>query len=138
MKYSKVLTFGTFDIFHKGHEFFLKKAKQYGSILGIVVARDKTVKKIKGKLPRNNELKRKAVIQNLDYVNKIFLGGLKDKYLVIEKFKPDIICLGYDQNVKISDLNKILKEKGLKIKIIKFRKGFKPDLYKSSKISKTS
>ncbi len=130
----KVLTFGTFDIFHPGHEFFLNKAKQYGDILGVVVARDKTVEKVKGRMPKNNELKRLAAVKELDYVNKVFSGSIGDKYLVIEKFKPDIICLGYDQNVFINDLKKKLKNRGLDIKIIKFEKGFKTDLYKSSKM----
>lgn len=132
--FKKVLTFGTFDIFHPGHEFFLKKAKRYGGTLGVVIARDKTVKNIKGKLPRNNEIKRLDVIKKLNYVDKVFLGSIRDKYFVIEKFQPDVICLGYDQNVSTDELKRILQKRGLDIKIIKFRKGFRSDLYKSSKM----
>jgi len=129
----KILAFGTFDIFHKGHEFFLKEAKKYGN-LEVVVAKDSTVKKVKGAFPLNNELKRLKVIQSLDYVNKAVLGNKRDKYAVIERLKPDVICLGYDQRSFTKDLKKVLKEKDLNIKIIKFKKGFKPGKYKSSKL----
>ena len=130
----KVLTFGTFDIFHPGHDFFLQKAKKYGDILGVVIARNKTVKNIKGESPRNNEVKRLNVIKKLNYVDEVFLGNLKNKYAAIEKFKPDVICLGYDQNVFIRYLDKELKKRELIVKIVKFRKGYKPNLYKSSKM----
>ena len=133
-KTKKVLAFGTFDIFHKGHEFYLKEARKHGNTLNVVVARDSTVKQIKGKFPLNNELKRLIKIQNLDYVDKAFLGYEEDKYKIIEELKPEVICLGYDQNSFIDNLKKILRKRALNPKIIKFEKGFKPYKHKSSKL----
>jgi len=133
-KTKKVLAFGTFDIFHKGHEFYLKEARKHGNTLNVVVARDSTVKQIKGKFPLNNELKRLIKIQNLDYVDKAFLGYEEDKYKIIEELKPEVICLGYDQNSFTDNLKKILKKRALNPKIIKFEKGFKPYKHKSSKL----
>lgn len=133
-KRKKVLAFGTFDIFHKGHEFYLREARKHGNTLNVIVARDSTVKQIKGKYPLNNELKRLAVIQNLEYVNKAFLGYEDDKYKIIEELKPDIICIGYDQNSFNKELKNILKKRGLNPKIVKFEKAFKPELYKTSKL----
>ena len=130
----KVLAFGTFDIFHKGHEFYLKEARKNGNTLNVVVARDSTVRQIKGKYPLNNELKRLAIIQNLDYVDNAFLGYEEDKYKIIEELKPDIICIGYDQNSFTDNLKITLKKRGLNPKIIKFKKTFKPELYKTSKL----
>ena len=134
-KTKKVLAFGTFDIFHKGHEFYLKEARKHGNTLNVVVARDSTVKQIKGKFPLNNELKRLIKIQNLDYVDKAFLGYEEDKYKIIEELKPEVICLGYDQNSFTDNLKKILKKRALNPKIIKFEKGFKPNKHKSSKLN---
>ena len=134
-KMKKVLAFGTFDIFHKGHEFYLKEARKHGSMLNVVVARDSTVKQLKGKHPLNNELKRLAKIKNLDYVDNAFLGYEEDKYKIIEEIKPDIICIGYDQNSFTNNLKITLKERGLNPKIVKFEKAFKPGLYKTSKLS---
>lgn len=133
-KRKKVLAFGTFDIFHKGHEFYLREARKHGNTLNVIVARDSTVKQIKGKFPLNNELKRLAVIQNLEYVDKAFLGYEEDKYKIIEELKPDIICIGYDQNSFNKELKNILKKRGLNPKIVKFEKAFKPELYKTSKL----
>ena len=133
-KTKKVLAFGTFDIFHKGHEFYLKEAKKHGNMLNVVVARDSTVKQLKGKYPLNNELKRLAKIKNLDYVDNAFLGYEGDKYKIIKELKPDVICLGYDQGSFTNNLKIILKKRGLNPKIIKFEKGFKPEIYKTSKL----
>jgi len=130
----KILVFGTFDIFHPGHEFHLKRAKKYGNELNVVVARDETVKQVKGQYPLNNEQDRFSFINSLDYIDKAFLGCGKDKYSIIEKIKPDIICIGYDQNSFTKDLKPILKKRGLNPKIIKFKKGFKTKVYKSSKL----
>ncbi|MCD6477634.1 MAG: FAD synthase [Candidatus Aenigmarchaeota archaeon] len=132
-KLIRVLVFGTFDIVHPGHEFFLKEAKKYGDILEVVVARDSTVKALKGN-PVNDEKKRLVRIKSLSYVDKAYLGYKRDKYLIIEKLKPDVICLGYDQNSYTRDLKAELRRRGLKTKVIRIRKSFKPEKYKSSKL----
>ena len=54
----KVIVFGTFDIFHPGHEYFLKKSKRFGEELTVVVARDKTVYEVKKRYSLNNEEER--------------------------------------------------------------------------------
>jgi cytidyltransferase-like protein len=125
----KVMVFGTFDIIHKGHENFFKQGRKYGDYLIAVLARDKTVLEVKNKIPKNNEKIRLKNIKNSGLADKAVLGGLKDKHEVILKYKPDVICLGYDQRFFISGL------KNLGIKIVKL-KPFKPEIYKSSKISK--
>ena len=132
----KVMAFGTFDIFHNGHENFLKQAKKHGDYLIIIIARDKTVLKIKNKLPRNNEKKRLKRIGESKLADKIILGNLNDKYKIIEKYKPNIICLGYDQQAFTESLEKKLKEYNLlKTKIIRL-KSYCPEKYKSSKFFK--
>lgn len=126
----KVLVFGTFDHLHPGHLYFLKQAKKYGHLF-VVVSRDKTVKLIKGKKPLQNEKERMKAIKKLKIAKKVILGNLKDKYLVIKKIKPEVICLGYDQKFFIKNLRKKLKEFNLKTKIIRL-KAYYPKIYKSS------
>ncbi|MEI6711388.1 MAG: adenylyltransferase/cytidyltransferase family protein [bacterium] len=41
------MTFGTFDRFHPGHEYYLREAKKLGDTLITIVARDNTVERIK-------------------------------------------------------------------------------------------
>ena len=47
----KVLVFGTFDIIHPGHVFFLNQAKKLGDFLCVVVSRDETVNELKREYP---------------------------------------------------------------------------------------
>jgi len=133
----KVLVFGTFDIFHKGHESFLRQAKSHGDFLSIVVARDKTVKTVKGKLPRNKEKVRLENIKKSGLADRVVLGGLGDKHVIIKKIKPDVICIGYDQSAYVDKLEEKLIAFGLKNVKIKKLKPFKSDIYKSSLIHKT-
>ena len=130
----KVVVFGTFDIFHKGHGNFLEQAKKYGDFLRVVVARDKTVSKVKGYVPKYSEHERMNVVRKSALADEVILGRLEDKYEVVREYKPDIICLGYDQKFFIDDLRKELDKSGLqKTKIIRL-KSYKPEIYKSSKL----
>lgn len=131
------MVFGTFDHFHKGHEYLLKKARALAknSFLIVSVARDVNVKRIKGKKPDNSELKRAGVLRKSGLADKVVLGS-KTNYLArILKEKPDIIALGYDQLAYTQSLKEKLEEKGLKVKVTRI-KSFKPHLYKSSIVRK--
>jgi len=127
----KVLVFGTFDILHPGHISFLKQAHEHGENLVVIVGRDETVKKIKGKYPRNSEDKRLKVVKELDFINKVRLGELGDPYGVIREEKPNIICLGYDQRSFTKDLKNKIKEFELNTNIVRLE-AYKPEKYKSS------
>ena len=133
----KILVFGTFDILHPGHEYFLRQAKEQAGFsdagyLIVIVARDLTVKQIKKIMPQNNELERLKQINKLDYVDKAMLGSLgSDKYKIIEEIKPDIICLGYDQKAFTDELPAELEKKGLKPEIVRID-AYKPEVHKSS------
>lgn len=132
----KVMTFGTFDILHPGHEHYLQESKKLGDFLIVVVARDTTVLEVKGELPKNDEIERLEKIRLLPFVDEAVLGDKEDKYKVIKQNKPDIICLGYDQMAFTENLKEKLEEKGIKTEIIKFTKGHFPDKYKSSIIKR--
>lgn len=127
-----VMAFGTFDLLHPGHEFFLRQAKKYGDLLIVVIARDSTVKKLKGDLPHQNEKQRLKAVLSLNLADKAVLGDKEiDKHGAIKKYRPDIICVGYDQSYSIDGLEKLFKKIKLKTKIIRL-KPFKPNLYKTS------
>jgi len=132
----KVMVFGTFDIFHKGHKDFFKQAKEHGEYLIVVVARDRNVLKIKGRLPKNNELARQKEIAESNLADIVVLGDLDDKYKVIQEHKPDVICLGYDQKVMLEELAKKLAEFNLSKTNVVRLKPFHPEIYKSSKMRK--
>ena len=125
-----VMAFGTFDLLHPGHINFLRQAKKYGGLI-VVIARDKTVKQVKGKLPRYTEKQRQKAIKRLNLAPRVVLGGKRDKYAVIKKYHPDIIALGYDQLYFTEQLTAELKKLKLKTKIIRL-KPYKPEEYKTS------
>ncbi len=131
-----VMAFGTFDFFHAGHEDYLKQAKALGTELIVVVARDETVKKVKGHAAKYNERKRLRDVAACAHVSKAVLGYADDKYRVIKKYAPDLLALGYDQYVFTYGLkNYFIKEK-LDIEVIRLD-AFEPQTFKSSLIRRS-
>ncbi|MCD6109924.1 adenylyltransferase/cytidyltransferase family protein [bacterium] len=128
-----VMAFGTFDGFHAGHEFFLKRACKLGNQLIVVVARDNTVKNVKGQYPSFDERQRMQQVKDSQIADKVILGYDNDKYKAIKKYRPSIIALGYDQFVFTYKLNKMIIDESMDTKIIRLD-AYEPDIYKSSLI----
>ncbi|MBS7605003.1 MAG: adenylyltransferase/cytidyltransferase family protein [Candidatus Bathyarchaeia archaeon] len=121
-----VLAEGTFDLLHYGHIYYLTNAKKAGgenAKLIVVVARDKTVERLKGRKPILPEDQRRAIVESLKVVDEAILGYEDmDMYKVIEKIKPDIIALGYDKIELEKELKRYVEEKGLNIEVIRMSK----------------
>lgn len=131
MQKKKVMVFGTFDYLHAGHENLFTQAAALGDMLIVVVARDETVHRVKGKNPDHPEKKRLAAVKANPFVTKAVLGELGDKHTVIRKYKPDIIALGYDQFVFTYTLKKTLIDANIDAEIVRL-KPYNPEIYKSS------
>jgi len=116
-----VMATGTFDLLHLGHIYFLKEAKKLGDKLVVVVATDKTVRKLKHE-PVNPEHIRLNLIKELKIVDEAYLGHETDMYKIVEELKPDIIALGYDQIHDEKQIQKELKKRGLKTKVVRLPK----------------
>lgn len=126
-----VMVFGTFDIFHAGHEHFLRQARELGDYLIVVISRDVTVKNVKGEYPQNSEKKRANNVKKTEIADKVVLGYNDDKYRVIKKFKPNVLALGYDQFVFTYKLNKMIIDENMDTEIIRLDP-YKPGIYKST------
>lgn len=126
-----VMCFGTFDGLHPGHEDYFRQAREHGDRLIVVVARDVTVVDVKGDLPSNNESDRLHAVANHVLVDDALLGHVDDKYKVIEQYRPEIICLGYDQETFTDTLDIELTRRGLAASIVRCQPYF-PETYKSS------
>lgn len=92
-----ILVAGTFDILHPGHIYLFNEASKIGTVYA-VVARDETVKKIKGRYPVFNEQERLLIVDALKSVHKTVLGDKSDRVRPIREISPDIIFLGPDQD----------------------------------------
>lgn len=128
-----IMCFGTFDILHPGHMYFLKQAKQLGDRLVVVVAKDSTIKEVKGITPKYNEKQRVEHIRDLRIADKVVLGYEADKYEIIEEINPDVIVLGYDQNSFADKLREEMTKREMNPKIVRL-KPYKEEHYKSSKL----
>lgn len=124
----KVVCAGTFDHLHPGHIDFLKQAKTLGDELIVIVARDETVKRIKGFLPTHDEKLRQGNVKGTGIPDLVVLGNLDtDLFYILQELNPDIIALGYDQRVSEDE---ILRRFPL-CKVVRLA-SFQPDQYKSS------
>ena len=135
-----VLASGVFDLLHLGHVKFLEEAKKAGgpsSRLVVVVAKDRTVEKRKGRRPVIPENQRCALVASLKVVDEAMLGySTFDMGEVVEKIRPDIIAVGHDSHLSKLEqtVRKLVETKGLKIKIVKIGKFSSDELDSSSKI----
>lgn len=92
-----VLAGGCFDILHIGHITFLKKAKEAGDSLFILLESDEAIKRIKGKnRPINNQEDRAKILAALNVVDFVVLlpANLTDKDYdrIVIQIKPAIIA----------------------------------------------
>ncbi len=94
----RVLVFGTFDHLHPGHMFFLRYAQSKGD-LTIVVARDETVQRIKGRPPRQVQDERMEAIKKAFPTATVLLGHVTDYLARLREVQPDLIVFGYDQRL---------------------------------------
>lgn len=135
---ARILVGGTFDIIHVGHIKFLNAAKNLvkNAELIVVVARNSTVKKLKGRKPIFDEKERMEIVKNLKSVDKVVLGNEHGNIFdIIEEIKPDIVALGYDQKISEEDLKEWMLRKNLKFKIVRLPK-FNSKIDSSSKARK--
>ncbi len=117
----KVMATGTFDLLHMGHIYFLKEAKKLGDKLIVIVARDSTVRKMKHEPVTPQEM-RLQLIKELKIVDDAYLGKKNDIYEIVEDVKPDIIVLGYDQLHNKKKILIDLKNRNIKVKIVRLSK----------------
>jgi len=124
----KILVGGVFDIIHLGHIKFLWAAKRLAknSELIVVIARDSTVMRLKGREPVFSELERAEIVRNLKPVDKVILGheisGQGSFYEILKEVKPDIVVFGYDQKFDEEELAKWAKENNMSFRIIRLPK----------------
>lgn len=124
----RVVCAGTFDHLHEGHVNFLRQAKALGDELIVIVARDETVKRIKGFLPTHSENIRKEGVEKTGIPDKVILGNLDtDLFKILEDLMPNIIALGYDQRVSEQEILKRFPN----CKVIRLS-SYHPEKYKSS------
>jgi len=133
-----VLASGVFDLLHLGHVRFLEEAKKAGgkdAELIVIIARDSTVEQRKGRKPVMSENQRRALVESLKVVDEAVLGFEKfDLGDVVERVKPDVVALGYDQTEVEKAAKKYVSNHKLNIEVVRIGKFEEDELDSSSKI----
>ncbi len=116
MKYSncknqiKVITFGTFDVFHVGHLRILRRAKEIGDYLIVGISTDQLNFSKKNKYPVYNENERKEIIESISVVNETFFEqSLEEKRNYLLQYQADILVMGDDWSGKFDEFSDICK-----------------------------
>ena len=94
---TRVLTFGTFDLFHIGHVNVLMRAAALGDHLTVGVSSDALNFSKKGRYPVYREEHRVAIVQSLACVDGVFVEHsleLKGEY--IKEHRADVLVMGDD------------------------------------------
>jgi glycerol-3-phosphate cytidylyltransferase len=96
----RVLTMGTFDMFHVGHLELLKACRDLAGYLGTVIVgvnTDEFVELFKGKRPIVPLADRAEIIYACRYVDDVFLNdGGDEQRRWIARFQPRVIAVGDD------------------------------------------
>ena len=93
----RVITFGTFDVFHIGHVNILERAKELGAHLIVGVSSDSLNISKKGRPPIYSQDDRMKIIESLHCVDEVFLEeSLELKGQYIKEYSADILVMGDD------------------------------------------
>ena len=93
----RIITFGTFDVFHVGHINILERAARYGDYLIVGISSDKLNYSKKNRFPIYSQDDRIKIISSLKFVNEVFVEeSLEMKLDYINKYKADMLVMGND------------------------------------------
>ena len=101
----KIITFGTFDLFHYGHLRILQRAKREGDYLIVGLSSDELNLSKKNRFPIFNYNYRHSILKELKCVDEIFKEeSLELKKEYIQKYQADLLVMGDDWKGKFDDL----------------------------------
>lgn len=93
----RVLTFGTFDVFHAGHLRLLERAAALGERLIVGVSSDELNIAKKGRAPVYPLRDRMAILQGLRCVDEVFVEhSLEAKRDYVREHRADVLVMGDD------------------------------------------
>ena len=128
-KYKNCLTYGTFDVFHKGHERLLRRIKEQCETLHVGVSSDNW-NSIKNKTSIQDEQTRLTTIKSLGFVDGTFFedhNSFEESW--VEKYNSgnfDALIMGSDHTGNLD----YLIEKGINIQYLPRTQGISSSMIK--------
>lgn len=104
----RIITFGTYDVFHVGHVNILERARAKGDYLIVGVSSDALNMSKKGRNPIYSQDDRIHILESLRCVDEVFVEEsleLKEQYLI--DHKADMLVMGDDWEGKFDHLKHI-------------------------------
>ena len=104
----RIITFGTFDVFHVGHVNILERAKAQGDYLIVGVSSDALNFSKKGRNPIYSEHDRMQILGALKCVDEVFVEEsleLKEQYIL--ENKADMLVMGDDWEGKFDHFRSV-------------------------------
>ena len=104
----RVITFGTFDVFHVGHLRILERARALGDCLIVGISTDELNIRKKGRTPVFTQGERVDIVSALRCVDEVFLEEsleLKRDYLLT--YRASILAMGDDWAGKFDEFRDI-------------------------------
>ena len=96
-----VFTNGCFDLLHRGHIYYLSRARELGDLLVVGLNSDASVTLLKGPgRPVNNQKARAEVLGALAFVDYIIVFEEETPLELITALEPNILVKGGDYKVK--------------------------------------
>ncbi|KLA28549.1 glycerol-3-phosphate cytidylyltransferase [Bacillus cereus] len=100
-----VITYGTFDLLHYGHINLLRRAKQLGDYLIVVLSTDE-FNKLKGKKSYFSYEERRLLLEAIKYVDKVIPEkNWEQKIEDVVNNNIDVFVMGNDWDGKFNFLN---------------------------------
>lgn len=106
----RVITFGTFDLFHLGHVNMFRRAKALGDWLTVGISSDELNARKKGRKPFFSLAERMAIVADSRFVDDVFVEHameLKGGY--IREHRADILVMGDDWQGRFDEFAPLCK-----------------------------
>lgn len=93
----RIITFGTFDVFHVGHLRLLERARALGDHLTVGVSTDELNESKKGRRPVFPFEERREILRALRIVDHVFAEeSLEEKRRYVTEHEADVLVMGDD------------------------------------------
>jgi len=120
-----VFTNGVFDLLHRGHVDYLRRARALGDLLILGLNTDASTRRLKGpRRPLMKQADRAEVLSALESVDHIVLFNEDTPARLIAKLLPDILVKGADYREKDIVGSEAVRAHGGRVVRMKYLKGY--------------